>query len=171
MELSLANRRPVALLKYPLSLACEGGSIERKEHHQAKFPTQKRYRIFAKEGVRNFDGFNNRVRPDKSAPVEQELQFDEEEEEEKKAPVKVEEKSNKRKAETALESNDDKKFNGGGDDGDQTKIYVRGLPWTATEEELRDFFSSCGEMATVELPLQDDGRSSGTGECYSLIDY
>ncbi len=43
---------------------------------------EKRYRIFAKEGVRNFDGFNNRVRPDKSAPVEQELQFDAEEEEE-----------------------------------------------------------------------------------------
>ena len=43
---------------------------------------EKRYRIFAKEGVRNFDGFNNRVRPDKSAPVEQELQFEEEEEEE-----------------------------------------------------------------------------------------
>lgn len=43
---------------------------------------EKRYRIFAKEGVRNFDGFNNRVRPDKTVPVEQELQFDAEEEEE-----------------------------------------------------------------------------------------
>ena len=25
-------------------------------------------------------------------------------------------------------------------------------------------FASCGEMKSVELPLQDDGRSSGTGE-------
>jgi hypothetical protein len=29
---------------------------------------------------------------------------------------------------------------------------------------VRDFFASCGEMETVELPLMDDGRSSGTGE-------
>jgi len=31
---------------------------------------EKRYRIFAKEGVRNFDGFNNRPRPDKVAVAE-----------------------------------------------------------------------------------------------------
>ena len=30
---------------------------------------EKRYRIFAKEGVRNFDGFNNRPRKEKPAPV------------------------------------------------------------------------------------------------------
>ena len=30
---------------------------------------EKRYRIFAKEGVRNFDGFNNRVRKEKPAPA------------------------------------------------------------------------------------------------------
>lgn len=30
---------------------------------------EKRYRIFAKEGVRNFDGFNNRLRKEKPAPV------------------------------------------------------------------------------------------------------
>jgi S-DNA-T family DNA segregation ATPase FtsK/SpoIIIE len=31
---------------------------------------EKRYKIFAKEGVRNFDGFNNRPRAEKPAPVE-----------------------------------------------------------------------------------------------------
>jgi S-DNA-T family DNA segregation ATPase FtsK/SpoIIIE len=61
---------------------------------------EKRYRIFAKEGVRNFDGFNNRVRPDKSAPVEQELQFDAEEEEEEVDEEAIEEIA------TALESGD-----------------------------------------------------------------
>lgn len=30
---------------------------------------EKRYKIFAKEGVRNFDGFNNRPREEKAAPV------------------------------------------------------------------------------------------------------
>jgi S-DNA-T family DNA segregation ATPase FtsK/SpoIIIE len=61
---------------------------------------EKRYRIFAKEGVRNFDGFNNRVRPDKSAPVEQELQFDAEEEEEEVDEEAIEEIA------AALESGD-----------------------------------------------------------------
>ena len=32
------------------------------------------------------------------------------------------------------------------------------------QQKVRDFFASCGEMKSVELPLQDDGRSSGTGE-------
>ena len=61
---------------------------------------EKRYRIFAKEGVRNFDGFNNRVRPDKTAPVEQELQFDAEEEEEEVDEEAIEEIA------SALESGD-----------------------------------------------------------------
>mmetsp|Transcript_7855 Transcript_7855/g.12282 ORF Transcript_7855/g.12282 Transcript_7855/m.12282 type:complete len:486 (-) Transcript_7855:78-1535(-) len=48
-------------------------------------------------------------------------------------------------------------------DGDaNTKIYIRGLPWRATEDELRDFFQTCGTIVSCELPLQDDGRSSGT---------
>jgi len=41
-------------------------------------------------------------------------------------------------------------------------MYIRGLPWRATEEEVRSHFDSCGEMVSCELPLQDDGRSSGT---------
>ena len=47
-------------------------------------------------------------------------------------------------------------------DSNDTKIYVRGLPWVCSEEELRDFMKECGEMTSVELPLQDDGRASGT---------
>jgi len=34
---------------------------------------EKRYRIFAKEGVRNFDSFNSRPRPDKAEPVVEEF--------------------------------------------------------------------------------------------------
>lgn len=41
---------------------------------------EKRYRIFAKEGVRNFDGFNNRPRKDaKGSPVESEVGPEEQE--------------------------------------------------------------------------------------------
>lgn len=44
----------------------------------------------------------------------------------------------------------------------ENKIYVKGLPWSATETEVKDFFKSCGKMISVELPLSEDGRSSGT---------
>jgi nucleolin len=48
------------------------------------------------------------------------------------------------------------------------KIYIRGLPWRATEEEVQDFFKACGSgPKSVELPLQDDGRSSGT----AIVDF
>lgn len=44
-----------------------------------------------------------------------------------------------------------------------TKLYVRGLPWRATQDQVHDYFSKCGSgPKSVELPLQDDGRSSGT---------
>jgi nucleolin len=42
------------------------------------------------------------------------------------------------------------------------KIYVKGLPWLASEAEVRDFFKSCGKISSVELPMGDDGRSTGT---------
>merc|ERR1712032_963470 len=43
------------------------------------------------------------------------------------------------------------------------KIYIRGLPWKATEDEVREYFSTCGEIISIEMPIMDDGRSSGTG--------
>merc|ERR1712151_845271 len=42
------------------------------------------------------------------------------------------------------------------------KMYIRGLPWKATEDEVREYFSSCGEIISIEMPIMDDGRSSGT---------
>ena len=47
-------------------------------------------------------------------------------------------------------------------DSSKTKIYIRGLPGRATQDEVQEFFASCGEIKNVELPLQSDGRSSGT---------
>ena len=68
--------------------------------------------------------------------------------------------SNKRKAEDTSVEPDSKRAAG---EAPKTKIYIRGLPWRATEDEVRDFFSQCGKgPKLVELPLQDDGRSSGT---------
>jgi nucleolin len=42
------------------------------------------------------------------------------------------------------------------------KIYVKGLPWLASEAEVKDFFKGCGKITSVELPMGDDGRSTGT---------
>jgi nucleolin len=54
-----------------------------------------------------------------------------------------------------------------GDDG-CTKLYIRGLPWRATEEGIKEFFQACGSgPSAIELPLQEDGRSSGT----AIVDF
>jgi len=42
------------------------------------------------------------------------------------------------------------------------KIYVKGLPWSASEAEVKDFFKASGSIKSVELPVGEDGRSSGT---------
>ena len=42
------------------------------------------------------------------------------------------------------------------------KAYVKGLPWKATEKEITDFFKATGKPTKVELPLDGDGRSTGT---------
>jgi nucleolin len=54
-------------------------------------------------------------------------------------------------------NNDKEKFK-----SDENSVYVRGLPWKATEEEIREFFKDCGDIAKLEMPLDDQGRSSGT---------
>lgn len=46
--------------------------------------------------------------------------------------------------------------------GTATKASIRGLPWAATVDEITTFFKDCGEILECELPLTDDGRSSGT---------
>ncbi len=47
-------------------------------------------------------------------------------------------------------------------DGKEHKIYVKGLPWLASEAEVRDFFKGCGTILSTECPMGEDGRSSGT---------
>lgn len=70
----------------------------------------------------------------------------------------------KRKAEDEpVEENRETKRNAITDGEANTKVYVRGLPWKATEDEVKEFFVGCGSgPISVKLPLMDDGRSSGT---------
>ena len=44
------------------------------------------------------------------------------------------------------------------------KIYVGNLPWSATEDELKQFFSEYGEVESVAIVLdRETGRSRGFG--------
>jgi len=49
----------------------------------------------------------------------------------------------------------------GGDDDVNKKVFVMGLPWKATEDDVRQAFESAGTITAVELPLRDDGKASG----------
>ena len=45
-----------------------------------------------------------------------------------------------------------------------TTIYVGNLPWSVTEDEVRDFFASYGEVESVKIILdRETGRSRGFG--------
>lgn len=45
-----------------------------------------------------------------------------------------------------------------------TKLYVGGLPWAATQDELRDAFSKAGEVTSVTIITDKfTGRSRGFG--------
>ncbi|MEJ2130696.1 MAG: RNA-binding protein [Gammaproteobacteria bacterium] len=44
------------------------------------------------------------------------------------------------------------------------KIYVGNLPWTATEEDVREFFSEYGDVGSVAIIVdRETGRSRGFG--------
>lgn len=46
----------------------------------------------------------------------------------------------------------------------EKKLYVGGLPYDTTEEQLRTMFTECGQVASVRLITdRDTGRSKGFG--------
>merc|ERR1712072_1435190 len=40
-------------------------------------------------------------------------------------------------------------------------LIVLGLPWKATENDIRDYFESYGPMAMVQLKTKEGGQSKG----------
>eukprot|EP00927_Polykrikos_kofoidii_P010200 TRINITY_DN1431_c0_g1_i12.p2 TRINITY_DN1431_c0_g1~~TRINITY_DN1431_c0_g1_i12.p2 ORF type:complete len:166 (-),score=45.21 TRINITY_DN1431_c0_g1_i12:166-663(-) len=48
----------------------------------------------------------------------------------------------------------------GGHDNENT-VFVRGLPWAATEEALNKDFGECGEIVSLRMPLNDEGAAKG----------
>merc|ERR1711881_792694 len=55
------------------------------------------------------------------------------------------------------------KAKGKGKDGgkDENTVFVRGLPFAATEEAMNKDFSECGEIVTLRMPLNDEGSCKG----------
>ena len=40
-------------------------------------------------------------------------------------------------------------------------MYVKGIPYSTTEEELRSHFGSCGEICSVDVPYDHNGSCKG----------
>ena len=47
---------------------------------------------------------------------------------------------------------------------DEKTVYIEGLPYDSTEEDIKAFFQSCGQIQSVRLPKwHDSGRLRGYG--------
>merc|ERR1719171_1473775 len=55
------------------------------------------------------------------------------------------------------------KGKGKGKDGgnDENTVFVRGLPFSATEETLNKDFAECGEIVSLRMPLNEEGSCKG----------
>jgi len=45
----------------------------------------------------------------------------------------------------------------------ENTVFLRGLPWSATEENLRKDFAECGQIESIRIPMNAEGRPSGLG--------
>jgi len=52
------------------------------------------------------------------------------------------------------------KDGGKGHDNENT-VFVRGLPWSTTEDVLRKDFGECGDIESLRLPLNEEGQPRG----------
>jgi len=43
--------------------------------------------------------------------------------------------------------------------GDENTVFVRGLPYSVTEEALTKDFSECGEIVSLRMPMNDEGSA------------
>ena len=48
--------------------------------------------------------------------------------------------------------------------GETTTVFVGNLPWSATEDELKEFFAECGEINGVRI-----GELGGSMNCIIIV--
>jgi nucleolin len=47
-------------------------------------------------------------------------------------------------------------------EGENPEVFVKGIPFTAGEDDVKQFFAECGEIELVDMPkFEDSGRSKG----------
>jgi S-DNA-T family DNA segregation ATPase FtsK/SpoIIIE len=112
---------------------------------------EKRYRIFAKEGVRNFDSFNNRPRPERAGPAMEETVEEEEGDEEEQ-----EEESGEWEEGGEEEAGDDGE-DGAEESGDEVPRSHRPPDWVGEEEEADgDMDEVAAALAAGDLAPEED---------------
>jgi hypothetical protein len=47
--------------------------------------------------------------------------------------------------------------------GDNCRVFLGGLPFKASEKDVKDMFKKCGTIKSVELPMNNEGRPAGFG--------
>ena len=48
------------------------------------------------------------------------------------------------------------------ENGNIKSVFISGLPFLVTEEEIRNLFEKCGEIVSMKVPkFQDSGRNIG----------
>ena len=99
---------------------------------------------------------------------EKEEEEDEQEEKEKNPEIiNIEEKEDKQNAKKNQDKNKNKKSNDQKSKEPCNGIFINGIPYETTEEELKELFSPFGEIEQIKLPkYQDSGRNIGYCHIY-----
>merc|ERR1711957_305744 len=50
---------------------------------------------------------------------------------------------------------------GKGKGNKEFELFIGGLPFAATEEQLKKDFAECGEIVNLRMPLNEEGNSRG----------
>ncbi len=96
--------------------------------------------------------------------IDENLEEEEEEEKEEKKPKK-ETKKNKKNKKISKKDNDNK--NTINSNESCNGIFINGIPYETTEDELRELFSPYGDIELLKLPkYQDSGRNIGYCHIY-----
>ena len=87
-------------------------------------------------------------------------------------PSKQEETESPKRKKRKTEEENTTEGSRGKDGGKGNKVFdcfVRGLPFSATEATVKKDFEECGEIVSVNVPLNDEGNAHGVA-CINFKD-
>ncbi|KAI8471218.1 MAG: hypothetical protein J3K34DRAFT_237619, partial [Monoraphidium minutum] len=132
----------------PAASSSDDDSDSDSEEEEEK-PAAKKAAAAAKKADSSDDGSS-----DDSSDEESSEEEDDDEEEKPKRKEKAAEAPAAKKPRVEVEAAD-------GEEKSST-VFVGNLPWSATEEELREFFAECGDINTVRIATDaETGRARG----------